>query len=342
MKEFKSILEFQKHFDTDEKCREHLEQTRWNGTPACPFCGSINVHRFPNGKTFNCREKECRKNFSVTVGTIYENSKVPLNKWYLATYILANHSKGISSLQLSKWLDITQKSAWFLNHRIREMLKETQPELLADKVEADESFVGGSITNQSNKKRKEYVENGANWHQNKTVIVGMLAREKAIIVERPHKVIKGKTVKEKKIEKKSKVITQVSANISGQDIRLFIVGNVAQNSKLFTDEAKFYKQLANVYQHESVNHSSNEYRRGECHTNTLEGYWSLLKRQIIGIHHSVSGKHLQRYSNESSYRYNHRELTQDAKFDNTIKRCNGRLKYKQLTKKDEKETNIAE
>jgi transposase-like protein len=101
MKTFKSILEFQKEFSTEEKCREYLEQQRWNGTPACPFCGSLNVHRFPNGKIFKCREKECRSKFSVTVGTIYENTKIPLAKWFLATYILSVHSKGISSLQLA-------------------------------------------------------------------------------------------------------------------------------------------------------------------------------------------------------------------------------------------------
>jgi len=115
MQTFKSILEFQKHFNTEEKCREFLELQRWNGTPDCPHCGSINVCRFAtNNKIFKCREKECRSKFSVTVGTIYENSKLPLTKWFLATYILSVHSKGISSLQLASWLGITQKSAWSL------------------------------------------------------------------------------------------------------------------------------------------------------------------------------------------------------------------------------------
>jgi hypothetical protein len=101
MKTFKNILDFQKEFSTQEKCIEYLEQQRWNGTPACPFCGSLNVCRFSNGKIFKCREKQCRNKFSVLVGTIYQNTKIPLNKWFLATYILAVHSKGISSLQLA-------------------------------------------------------------------------------------------------------------------------------------------------------------------------------------------------------------------------------------------------
>ena len=172
MNKFNSILEFQTYFDTDEKCRQHLEQSRWNGTPTCPYCGSTNICKFKTGKHFNCRE--CRKNFSVTVGTIYENSKIGLRKWYLATYILTNHSKGISSLQLSKWLGCTQKTAWFINHRIREMLKENEPELLYGNIESDEAFVGGSVTNWSNKKRKEYIEGGKNWQANKTMVIGVV------------------------------------------------------------------------------------------------------------------------------------------------------------------------
>ncbi len=109
MKTFKNIFDFQKEFNSEEKCRQYLEEQRWNGTPACPFCGSINVCRFTNGKIFKCREKQCRQKFSVTVGTIYENTKIPLSKWFLATYILSVHSKGISSLQLASWLGVTQK-----------------------------------------------------------------------------------------------------------------------------------------------------------------------------------------------------------------------------------------
>ncbi len=124
-----------------------MELQRLNGTPACPFCGSVNVHRFPNGKIFKCREKGCRNKFSVTVGTIYENTKIPLTKWFLATYILSVHSKGISSLQLASWLSVTQKTAWHLNHRIRVMLTGKAPELLEGIVDFDETYVGGSLKN---------------------------------------------------------------------------------------------------------------------------------------------------------------------------------------------------
>ena len=330
MKEFKSILDFQRHFDTDEKCRQHLEQTRWNGTPACPFCGSINAHRLPCGKRFNCRD--CKNKFSVTVGTIYENSKVPLNKWYLATYILTNHSKGISSLQLASWLGVTQKTAWFINHRIREMLKENAPELLSDIVESDESFIGGSVTNWSNKKRKAYIEGGKNWQANKTMVVGVVERPETKIIKRPHKVIKDKVVLEKIITKQSRVVTKVIDSITIENITAFVKDKVKTGSYLYTDELAAYRHLAEQYNHESVNHRNNEYKNGNAYTNTIEGFWSLLKRQIDGIHHSVSSKHLQRYCNEAAFRYNQKHLTQDLKFENAVKRCNGRLKYEQLTK----------
>src|SRR5688572_11444340 len=111
-KTFKSQLEFQKHFSTDKKCRAYLEQQRWGDQPVCPFCAVENVTRLKDGKRFQCNEKGCRKQFSVTVGTIAENTKIPLTKWFLAMYILSNHSKGISSLQLASWLDVTQKTAW--------------------------------------------------------------------------------------------------------------------------------------------------------------------------------------------------------------------------------------
>jgi transposase-like protein len=306
MKTFKSILEFQKHFDTDEKCRQHLEQSRWNGTPACPFCGSINAHRLPNGKRFNCRD--CKTKFSVTVGTIYEGSNLPLTKWYLATYILTNHSKGISSLQLASWLGVTQKTAWFLNHRIRAMLTNNAPELLEGVVEVDETYVGGSESNKHASKRK--VKGGAT---GKTMVLGAVQR-------------KGKV--------KVKVISKTSAEVVTATIREFI----APNSTMVTDEHHAYKRLHLEYNHRSVNHRDKEYVRKEdilVHTNNIEGYWNILKKQIDGIHHSVSPKHLQRYCNENAFRFNNRESFQTEKFENAINNCNTRLKYKQLIAENE-------
>lgn len=300
MKAFKSILEFQNHFNSDEKCRLYLEQERWNGTPCCPFCGSVKATRLKDNKRFQCNEKECRKQFSVTVGTVAENTKIPLTKWFLAMYILSNHSKGISSLQLASWLGVTQKTAWFLNHRIREMLTDNEPELLNEIVEIDETYIGGKESNKH--KSKRITKGGA---VGKAMVLGA-------------------------IQRKGKVFTKVIAETTIENVTKVINENVDTNALIITDEHKAYNKVKENYLHEKINHRSKEYVRSHVHTNTIEGYWNVLKKQIVGIHHFVSPKHLQRYCNENAYRYNNRQLPQDAKFTQSIAGINGRLKYKQL------------
>lgn len=306
MKTFRNIFDFQKEFSTDEKCREYLEQQRWNGTPACPFCGSLNVHRFPNGKIFKCREKQCRNKFSVTVGTIYENTKIPLTKWFLATYILSVHSKGISSLQLAGWLGVTQKTAWHLNHRIRVMLTDNAPELLDGIVEVDETYVGGSLRN-IHAKKKEALKG----LDNKTMVFGAVQRN-------------------------GKVRTRVIPQTNIENVSKAIEDFVAPDSTMVTDEHHAYNKVGLKYNHKKVNHREKEYVRREdisVHTNNIEGYWNILKKQIDGIHHSVSPKHLQRYCNESAFRYNNRKAFQDERFASALANCNGSLKFKALTGK---------
>lgn len=307
MKTFKSILEFQNHFSTEEKCREYLEQQRWDSTPACPFCGSLNVCRFSNGKIFKCREKQCRQKFSVLVGTIYQNTKIPLTKWFLATYILAVHSKGISSKQLATWLGVTQKTAWHLNHRIRTMLTNSAPELLEGICEVDETFVGGSISNKHVSKRE-----ALKGLDNKTMVLGAIQRN-------------GKV--------KTKVIPQTTIENVEKAIEEFI----APNSTMVTDEHKAYNKVGQKYNHKRINHREKEYVRSEdikVHTNNIEGYWNILKKQIDGIHHFVSAKHLQRYCNENAFRFNNRKQFQDERFATALKNCNGELKYKTLIGKE--------
>jgi len=308
MKTFNSILQFQKAFSTDEKCRKYLELQRWGGTPACPFCGSVNVCRFANGKIFKCREKECRKKFSVTVGTVYESSKIPLTKWFLAMYILTNHSKGISSLQLAKWIDVTQKTAWFINHRLRESIAEKAPQMLSGDIEIDETYIGGKRSNKHAWQREELIKKyGVTGFSEKMGVIGYLQR--------------GGKVHAHKLD---------IANI--HTLTPMIFSRIEKGSTIMTDGHGAYKRLAKKYKHVVVNHHQGEYVVGQYHTNTLEGFWSILKRQINGIHHFVSRKHINRYCNESAYRYNTRELAQDEKFADALQRCDGRLKYKDLIK----------
>ncbi len=233
MKTFKSIIDFQNEFSTEEKCREYLETQRWGLSPACPFCGSVNVHRFPNNRIFKCREKLCRSKFSVTVGTVYENTKIPLTKWFLATYILSVHSKGISSLQLANWLGITQKSAWHLNHRIREMFGDNASELLEGIVEVDETYVGGKESNKH--KSKKAIKNGAG---KKAMVLGAVERDGRV---------------------KVKVLDQTDSETLGATVESF----VSSDSILVTDESHAYKKVGQKYNHKKINHRDKEYVRRE-------------------------------------------------------------------------------
>jgi len=306
MKPFKSILEFQKHFDTNDKCRAYLELQIWNGKPVCPYCSSDKAYKLNKGVRYVCANKECKRTFAVTVGTVFENTKIPLTKWFLAMYILSVHSKGISSLQLATWLDVQQRTAWFLNHRIRVMLTDKTEEKLDGTIEVDETYLAGKPANLHARKRKERKEAG----YPKAMVAGYLQRNDGVL---PKKV-------------RAKVITDTTS------VRLVygIIDNVKLGANMVSDTHPAYKALPGIYNHQTVNHERGEYVRGEVHTQNLECFWNILKKQIGGIHHFVSHKHLQRYCNEAGFRYNHKELTQDERFADALSNAGGRLKYHDL------------
>ncbi len=302
MQYFKTLPQLFDYFKDEQTCREYLEQQRWNGNPVCPFCGAEKPYKTNRG--YKCRNKECFKKFTVTVGTIYENSKVSLRNWFAAIYLCTSSKKGISSLQLHRQLGITQKTAWFVLHRVREMLREKAPYMLKNEVQIDETYVGGLEKNKhANKKAKNLKETKTL----KTPVIGI-------------------------VETGGKVSANVTEWVSKKAVNQLIDKYVEQGSTMVTDGHALYAYLgkSNEFTHVIVDHQAGEYVKNGFHTNGIENFWSQLKRGIYGIYHNVSREHLQRYCDEFAARYNSRHIKDHERFERSVKNSSGRLKYDQL------------
>jgi transposase-like protein len=299
---FKNLKQLFDHFTDEATCRAYLEQQRWNGNIECPFCAATTVYKIEGDKRYKCADRFCAKKFSVTV---YENSKIDLRTWFAAIYLVTSSKKGISSLQLHRQLGVTQKTAWFLLHRIREMLREKAPAMLSNMVEVDETYIGGKYKNKHKSVRKAAHESNASYVDNKTCVVALLERD-------------------------NKVKTYVH-NVRGTTLKDMVKQHVDSSARVFTDSLNAYKGLDKHFaDHQKVNHDQDEYVRGEVYTNSVEGFFSLLKCGIYGIYHQVSPKHLHRYCDEFSSRYNTRKIFDNERFELSIKNSEGRLKYNQL------------
>ena len=303
MLQFKNLKELMVQLSDEKVARQHMEDMRWGGEPFCPHCGSTKLYKLKDGKTYRCKDKTCKRDFTVTVGTVFENSKVKISTWMCAIYLLTAHKKGISSLQLGRDLGITQKTAWFVLHRVRLIMGDPNPAPLDNIVEVDETYVGGKFANMNRRKRKYYQERAID---NKTAVMGLLERD-------------GKAK-----------LTVIGKSTFKEVVR----ENVDNNAIIITDTHLSYQGLKNEYtDHLTVNHSEMEFRNGIAYTNSVEGFFSSLKRSIIGIYHQISPKHLQRYCTETSYRYNTRKITDKNRFNHTLQNVEGRLKYKNLIQK---------
>lgn len=299
--EFNTLIQLVTAIPDEQAAIDHFTAIRWKNGAFCPYCGSVKVYHFSDKKTHKCGD--CRQRFSIKVGTIFEGTKLPLRKWLMAIWLITSHKKGIASTQLAKDLGITQKSAWFVMHRLRAAATTKSFNApLKGFVEADETYIGGKETNKKLSKRKAKQHGG----KGKAMVIGVVERDGDLRA------------------------IHVDGDRTHGAIRKFVTENVAEGSNLFTDEHAAYRHLAGFF-HYSVNHSKKEYvRDGFIHTNTLEGAWSLLKRQIYGIHHWVSPKHLQRYVSEMTWRYNRREMEEGNRLNALIAGSDGRLTYKAL------------
>lgn len=306
-----NLIELAQKFSTEETARGFLEGIRWPNGAACPHCGSVKVYRLepkPTSKTpgrkglWKCGD--CRKQFTVTVGTIFEGSHIPLHKWVMAIYIMCASKKGVSALQLQGMLPpLTYKSAWFMCHRIRHAM--SQPALgamLSGTVEADETWIGGKAKNMHASKRKQI---GGRGTVGKTPTFALVERDGQL---------RGRTV----------------VSVNGENLKQIMRENVSPQARVMTDESGSYLGLDREYaSHESVVHSQGEYVRGDVYTNTLEGAFSLFKRQIVGAHHHVSVQHLDRYWTEFEFKYNARNVDAGQRTIMAIEATEGkRLKYR--------------
>jgi transposase-like protein len=304
----KTLTEAVKHFADLDVCHAHMATIKWpDGVVKCPKCGGNHVGIIATRRMFKCRNKECHKQFSVKVGTIFEDSPLGLDKWFVGIWCIVNAKNGISSCEIARALGITQKSAWHMLHRIRLALKRESFNKMTGEVESDETFVGGKTRNMHASRRARHP--AGTGFVGKTVVHGLLERGTK--------------------DRASKVIAKVVANTKKKTLLPLIRNVVVPGSYLFTDTAGAYIGLSE-FVHQTIDHAE-KYVDGRIHTNGMENFWSLFKRTINGTYVAIDAQHLERYADEQVFRFNERKTNDAGRFALAMPGVVGkRLMYKTL------------
>jgi transposase-like protein len=303
-------------FSDPDRCHAYMVQMRWpDGVVTCPICNQPDPRYLATQRRFECRKKHPRRQFSVKVGTIFEDSPIALKSWLLAVWQITNCKNGISSYELARALGVTQKTAWFMNHRIRLAMQGDEGGTLGGEVEVDETYIGGKARKMNTGRRKALLgdRNKRNAWAGKVAVLGLLQRHES--------------------RGKSRVRTMPVDTVRRHRLQEKIGANVEDGTTIYTDKLASYDKLSLYYQHKVIDHAE-KYVDGQIHTNGLENYWSLLKRSIRGTYVSVEPFHLFRYLDEQAFRFNERAGTDAERFTETLKRVTGRrVMFDELTGK---------
>jgi len=302
-----TLLEAVRYFSDLDVATEFVAKMRWPDGPVCPSCGGVEYSYITTRRLWKC--KSCKKQYSVKVGSIFEDSALGLDKWLPAVWLIANSKNGISSHELGRALGTTQKSAWFMLHRIRLAMQSGSFDMLSGTVEADETYIGGKARNMHRVERRRRFgdrEGGLHPSTGKTTVIGM-------------------------IDRGGRVRAKVVDDTKSKTLQSYVRDNVAQGASLYTDSHPSYSGLEADFDHRVVDHAE-RYVDGNVHTNYMENFWALLKRGLHGTYISVQPFHLFRYLDERAFTFNMRDLTDLGRFTAVLGAVSGRrLTYAQLT-----------
>jgi len=312
MKEPRTLMEAVRYFADADRTLAMMVELRWPEGVHCPTCGRTDVRFIATRRIWECKERHAKKQFSAKVGTIFEDSPLPLDKWFVAIWSIANCKNGISSYELGRAIGVTQKSAWHMLHRIRLAMQTGSFQKMTGEAEADETYVGGAAQNMHKVVREARIHGPGAPGDHKVIVAGILERTSE--------------------DRASRVRTAQIIDANSKTLHRFVRETVEPGSKLMTDGWRPYRGLAKEYVHEIVNHAAEEYVRGNVHTNGIENFWSLLKRTIKGTYVSIEPFHVSRYLNEQVFRFNERMDNDAGRFHKALGGVVGRrLTYKELT-----------